>query len=118
VFENRVLGRIFGQKRDEMLGGWRKLNNEELHNLYSSPNIVRMTKSMGLKLAGYLARMGENWKAYGALVGKAEVKRLLEGPTVSGCIILKWILKKYNGSVLTAFIWLRTANGGGLLRTR
>jgi hypothetical protein len=44
VFENRVLGRIFGAKRDEMLGGWRKLNNEELHNLYSSPNIVRMTK--------------------------------------------------------------------------
>jgi hypothetical protein len=79
VFENRVLGRIFGAKRDEMFGSWRKLNNEELHNLYSSPNIIRMTNSMGLKWAGYLARVGEKWMAHEALVGNLEVKRLLEG---------------------------------------
>jgi hypothetical protein len=52
VFENRVLSRIFGPKRDEMTGGWRKLHNEELHNLYSSPSIIRKIKSRGMKWAG------------------------------------------------------------------
>jgi hypothetical protein len=55
VFENRVLRRIFGPKRDEVMGGWRKLHNEELHNLYSSPNIIRMIKSMRMRWAGHLA---------------------------------------------------------------
>jgi hypothetical protein len=58
VFENRVLRRIFGPKRDEVMGDWRKLHNEELHNLYSSPNIIRMIKSRRMRLAGYVARMG------------------------------------------------------------
>jgi hypothetical protein len=52
VFENRVLRRIFGPMRDEMVGGWRKLHNEELHNLYSSPNIIRMIKLRRMRLAG------------------------------------------------------------------
>jgi hypothetical protein len=52
VFENRVLRRIFGPKRDEVTGGWRKLHNEELHNLYSSPSIIRMIKSRRMKLMG------------------------------------------------------------------
>jgi hypothetical protein len=56
VFENRVLRRIFGPKRDEVTGGWRKLHNEELHNLYSSPSIIRMSKSM--RWAGHVARLG------------------------------------------------------------
>jgi hypothetical protein len=55
VFENSVLRRIFGARRDEVIGGWRKLHNEELHNLYTSPNIIRMIKSRRLKWA----RMGE-----------------------------------------------------------
>jgi hypothetical protein len=55
VFENRVLRRIFGPKRDEVAGGWRKLHNEELHNLYSSPSIIRMIKSKKMKLAGHVA---------------------------------------------------------------
>jgi hypothetical protein len=59
VFENRVLGRIFGPKRDEVTGDWRKLHNEELHNLYSSPNIIRMIKSRRIRWAGHVARMGE-----------------------------------------------------------
>jgi hypothetical protein len=58
VFEIRVLRRIFGPKRDEMIGGWRKLHNEELHNLYSSPNIIRMIKSRRMSWAGHVARMG------------------------------------------------------------
>jgi hypothetical protein len=58
MFENRVLRRIFGPKRDEVTGEWRKLHNEELHNLYSSPNIIRMIKSRRIRWAGHVARMG------------------------------------------------------------
>jgi hypothetical protein len=59
LFENRVLRIIFGPKRDEVTGGWRKLHNEELHNLYSSPNIIRMINSRRMRLTGHVARMGE-----------------------------------------------------------
>jgi hypothetical protein len=58
VFEDRVLRRIFGPKRDEITGGWRKLHNEELHKLYSSPNIIRMIESRRMKQAGHVAFMG------------------------------------------------------------
>jgi hypothetical protein len=58
VFENRVLRRIFGQKRDEVTGGWRKLHNEELHNLYSSPSIIRMIKSRRMRWSEHVTRMG------------------------------------------------------------
>jgi hypothetical protein len=58
VFENRVLRRIFETKRDEVTGDWRKLHNEELHNLYSSPNIIRMIKSRRMRWPGHVARMG------------------------------------------------------------
>jgi hypothetical protein len=58
VFENRVLRRIFGLKRDGVTGGWRKLRNEELHNLYSSPSIIRIMKLRRMKWAGHVARMG------------------------------------------------------------
>jgi hypothetical protein len=56
-YKNRVLGRIFGPKRDEVTGGWRKVHNEELHNLYSSPSIIRMIKSIRMRWAGNVARM-------------------------------------------------------------
>jgi hypothetical protein len=59
VFENRVLRRIFGPMRDEVTGDWRKLHNEELHNLYSSPNIIRMIKSWKMRWAGHVARIGD-----------------------------------------------------------
>jgi hypothetical protein len=79
VFENRVLRRIFGLKRDEVIGGWRKMHNEELHNLYFSPNIIRMIKSSRMRWRGYVARMGirgmHTWGAYRILVGKPEGKR-------------------------------------------
>jgi hypothetical protein len=64
VFENRVLRRIFGPKRDEVTGEWRKLPNEELHDLYSSPNIIRIIKSRRMRWAGHLARMDEKRNAY------------------------------------------------------
>jgi hypothetical protein len=69
VFEKRVLRRIFGPKRDEVTGGWIKLHNEELHNLYSSKSIIRITRSRRTKWAGYVARIGEKRNAYGILVG-------------------------------------------------
>jgi hypothetical protein len=65
VFENRVLRRVFGPERYKMVGGWRKLHNEELHNLYSSANIIRMIKSRRLRLAGYIARMEAKRKRVG-----------------------------------------------------
>jgi len=80
VFENRVLRRIFGPKRDEVTGEWRKLYNEELNDLYCSTNIVWVIKSRGMKWAGHVARMGDRRDAYRALVGKPERKRPLGRP--------------------------------------
>jgi hypothetical protein len=80
VFENRVLRRTFGQKRDEVIGGWRKLHSKEIHNLYSSPSIIRMIKSKRMRSAGNVAHMGENKNAYRILVGKPEGKRPLRRP--------------------------------------
>jgi hypothetical protein len=78
VFENRVLRRIFGPMKDEVTGEWRKLHNGELHNLYSSPDIVRQIKSRRMRWAGHVARMGEGRNVYRVLVGKPEGKRPLE----------------------------------------
>jgi hypothetical protein len=80
VFENRVLRKIFGPKRDEETGKWRKLHNEELHNLYSSPSLIRVIKSRRMRWAGHVARMGENRNAYRILIGKPKGKRRLGKP--------------------------------------
>ena len=80
VFENRVLRRIFGLKRDEVTGEWGKLHNEELNDLYSLPNIVRVKKSRRMRWAGQVARMGERRGVYRASVGKREGKRSLGRP--------------------------------------
>jgi hypothetical protein len=80
VFENRVLTGIFGPKRDEVIGGWRKVHNEELHNLYCSPSIIRIIESKRMRWVGYVARMGAKRNAYKILVGKPEVKRSLGRP--------------------------------------
>jgi hypothetical protein len=79
VFENRMLRRIFGLKRDEVIGGWRKLHNEELHNFYGSPSII-IIKSRRMRWAGHVARMGETRSAYRILVGKPQGKRPLGRP--------------------------------------
>jgi hypothetical protein len=84
-----VLRRIFEPKRD-----WRKLHNEDLHNLYSSPNIIRIIKSRRMRWAGHEARVREKRNAYRILVGKPEGKRLLGRPNVGGRVIWKWILEK------------------------
>jgi hypothetical protein len=77
VFENRVLRRIFGPKRDEVTGEWKKLHNEELRDFYSSPSIIRIIKSRRMRWAGHVARMVEKRNAYRLLVGKPEGKRPL-----------------------------------------
>ena len=80
VFENRVLRRVLGPKRDEVTGEWRKLHNEELSDMYSLPNIVRVVKSRRMRWAGHVARMGEGRGVHRVLVGKPEGKRPLGRP--------------------------------------
>jgi hypothetical protein len=100
VFENRVLRRIFGPKRDGVTGEWRKLHNEELNDLYCSPNIVRVIKSRRMRWVGHVARMGERRGVYRVLVGKPEGKELLGRPRrrwednikmEMGCGVMAWI---------------------------
>jgi hypothetical protein len=80
VFENRVLSRIFGPRRDEVTGEWRKLYNEELHDLYSSPSIIRIMKARGMRWTGHVALMGEKKNAYRLLLGKPDGRKPLGRP--------------------------------------
>jgi hypothetical protein len=80
VFENRVLRRIFGPKRDEVTGEWRRLHNEELNDLYSSPTIIRVIKSRRMRWAGHVSNMGEGRGSYRILVGRPERRRPLVRP--------------------------------------
>jgi hypothetical protein len=80
MLENRVLSRIFGPKRDEVMRGWRKLHNEELRNLYSSPSIIRIMKSRRMRWAVHVGRMGEKRNVYRLLVGKPAGERPLGRP--------------------------------------
>ena len=77
MFENRALRRIFGPKMDEVTGEWRKIHNDVLNDLYSSPNIIRVIKSRRMRCEGHVARMGERRGIYRVLVGKTEGKRPL-----------------------------------------
>ena len=81
MFENRVRRRVFGPKRDEETGEWRKLHNEELSDLYPLPNIVWVVKSRRMRWAGHVARMGEESGVHRVLVGNPDGKRLLGRPT-------------------------------------
>jgi hypothetical protein len=78
--ENRVLRRTFGPKREAVAGGWRRLHNEELHNLYASPNIIKAVKSARIRWAGLVARRGEMTNAHSILVGRPEWKRPIGSP--------------------------------------
>jgi hypothetical protein len=99
VFENRALRRIFGPKRDEVMGDWRKLHNGELHNLYSSPDIIRQIKSRRMRWAGHVACMGEGRNVYRVLVGKPEEKDHFEDQKVDGRMDSKWTLGRLLGGV-------------------
>jgi hypothetical protein len=115
VFENRVLRRIFWPKRDEATGEWRRLHNEELKDLYSSPNITRVIKSRRRRWAGYVARMGKTEVHTGFWWGDLSKSDHLGDSGVDGWIILKWIFKTWDGCARTGLSWLRIGTGGGLL---
>jgi len=103
IFGSKELRRIFGPRRDEVTGEWRRLHNEELNYLYSSPNIVRVIKSRRMRWAGHVACMGEEMGVYSVLVGKPEGRRPLGRPTRQwvdnirmdlqevGCGYMNWI---------------------------
>jgi hypothetical protein len=86
--------RIFGPKKGEVTGGWRKLHNEELHDLYSSWSIIRMVKSRRMRWMGHVARMGEKWNAYRLLVERQKERDHWEDKDVGGWAILKCILER------------------------
>jgi hypothetical protein len=101
-------------KRDEVIGGWRKLHNEELHNLYCSPSIIRIIKSRRMRWAGHVARMGEKRNACRILVGNPERKRTLGRPRRKWEDNIRMDLRE-DGVVWTRLIWLRIGTSGGPL---
>jgi hypothetical protein len=115
VFENRVLRRIFGPKRYEVTGEWRKLHNEELHDLYSSPSIIRIIRSRRMRRAGHVARTVEKKNTYRLLIGKPDGKRPLGRPRRRCVDNIRAILERWDGVMWTGLVWLRIGTGGELL---
>ena len=110
-----MLRRVFGPKRDEVTGEWRKLHNEELSDLYSLPNIVRVVKSRRMRWAGHVARMGEGRGVHRVLVRSLRERDHWGDPDLDGRIILRWIFRKLERVVGTGWSWLRTGRAGGHL---
>ena len=106
-----MLRRIFGPRKDEVTGEWRTLHNEELNDLYSSPNIVQVIKSRRMRWAGHVARMGEERGCIGCWWGNRRERDL----GVDGWIILGWISRRWNVGIWTGLGWPRIETGGGRL---
>ena len=115
MFENGVLRRIFGPERDEVTGEWRKLHNEELNDLYCSPNIVGVIKSRRMRWAGHVARIGKGESCTRFWWGNLRERDHLIDLGIDERIILRWIFRKWDVGVRTASSWLRIGTGGGLL---
>jgi hypothetical protein len=114
VFENRVLGRIFGPKRDEVMGEWRRLQSGELHNLYSSPDTIRQIKSRRMRWAGHVARMGEQRNVSGVWWERQE-KRSPGRPRRRREDGIKMDLREIGWGMWSGFSWLGIGIIGGLL---
>jgi hypothetical protein len=115
MFENSVLGKVFGLKRDEVTGEWRKLHDLGLSNLYSFPNIVRVVKSGRMGWAGHVARMGRGELCTGFWWGNLRERDPWGEPNVDKSVILKWIFRKREGVVRNGWSSLRIGIGGGHL---
>jgi len=115
VFENMVLRRIFGPRRDEVTGEWRRLQKEELSDLYSSPNKVREIKSRRMRWVGHVARMGEERRCIGSWWGNRRGRDHWQDVYVDGWIILGWISRRWDVSIWTGLGWFRIGTGGGRL---
>ena len=115
MFVNRMLRRIFGAKRDEVTGEWRKLHNEELNDLYCSTNIVRVIKSSRIGWARHVAHMGREDVYTGNWWRKVRETDHLEKPSANGNLILRWIFGKWEVDVWTGSIWIRIGTGCGHL---
>jgi hypothetical protein len=112
VFQNRVLRSNFGSKRDELTGQWRKLHNKELNDLYSSPNIIRVIKSIRMRWEGIKHIWGRGEVYTGFWCGNLRERGHLEDPGVDGRIILRWIFRHWDRGVWTGLMWLRIGTGG------
>jgi hypothetical protein len=106
VFENRALRRIFGPKREEVTGGWRRLHYEDLHDLYISLNIIKVITSRRMRRAGHVTRMGEMRNAYRILVGIPKEMSPLGRSKLRWEDDIRMILRKYCGNVGSGCIWL------------
>jgi len=114
-FENMVLRRIFGPRRAEVTGELRRLHNEELNDMYSSPNIVRVIKSRRMRWAGHVACISEERGVNRVLLGKPDGKRPLGDLGVDGWIILGRISRRWDVGMWTGLDWPRIETGGGRL---
>ena len=110
-----MLRRIFGPKREELIGEYRKLHTEELNDIYFSANIFRVIKSRRMRWAWNVARMGRGEVYTGFWWGNLRERDHFEDPAVDGRIILRWILSKWDVGTWTGLIWLRIGAGGGYL---
>jgi hypothetical protein len=109
VFENTVLRKIFGPKRDEVTGQWRRLHNEELNDLYPS---IKVTISNKIRWTGNVAR---DERFIQVFVGNLREREHLEDSDVDGRIIFRWIFRKWDVGAWSGLIWIRIGTGGGYL---